>query len=104
MGNGWIRSEDFVIDPSTGVMLNPNLLDYKLMTCLDVPGRSNTQTSIIELPCAWGAYGAKGFSETAMVAVAPAIANAIFNAIGVRLRGEHVTPESILKALREVRQ
>ncbi len=99
MGNGWIRSENFVIDQSTGVMLNPNLLDYKLMTILDIPRPDDIKKSILELPSAWGAYGAKGFSETAMVAVAPAIANAVYNAIGVRIRGEHFTPERILEAL-----
>ncbi|MFC2025495.1 xanthine dehydrogenase family protein molybdopterin-binding subunit [Chloroflexota bacterium] len=99
LGNGWIRSENFVIDRSTGVMLNPNLLDYKLMTILDVPKQDDVKKSILELPSAWGAYGAKGFSETAMVAVAPAIANAVYNAIGVRIRGAHFTPERILEAL-----
>ncbi|MFC1946107.1 xanthine dehydrogenase family protein molybdopterin-binding subunit [Chloroflexota bacterium] len=99
MGNGWIRTEDFVIDESTGVMLNPNLLDYKLMTFLDAPKRDEISKTILELPSAWGAYGAKGFSETAMVAVAPAIANAVYNAIGVRIRGDHCTPDRILSAL-----
>ncbi len=99
MGNGWVRSENFVIDKSTGVLLNPNLLDYKLMTFLDIPKRADTQVSIVENPTSWGPYGAKGFSETAMVAVAPAIANAVYNAIGVRIRGDHLTPDRILEAL-----
>jgi len=99
MGNGWIRSENFIIDESTGVMLNPNLLDYKLMTILDMPSQENMQKSIIEMPSAWGPYGAKGFSETAMVGVAPSIANAVYNAIGVRIRGERFTPDRILEAL-----
>jgi len=99
MGNGWVRSEDFVIDKSTGVLLNPNLLDYKLMTHLDMPKREDAPVSIVENPTSWGPYGAKGFSETAMVAVAPAIANAVYNAIGVRIRGDHFTPNRILEAL-----
>ena len=99
MGNGWVRSENFVIDKSTGVLLNPNLLDYKLMTFLDIPKRADTHVSIVENPTSWGPYGAKGFSETAMVAVAPAIANAVYNAIGVRIRGDHLTPDRILEAL-----
>jgi xanthine dehydrogenase molybdenum-binding subunit len=99
MGNGWIRSENFVIDKSTGVLLNPNLLDYKLMTFLDIPKGKDTQVSVVENPTSWGPYGAKGFSETAMVAVAPAIANAVYNAIGVRIRGTHFTPDRILEAL-----
>jgi xanthine dehydrogenase molybdenum-binding subunit len=104
MGNGWVRSENFVIDPASGVMLNPNLLDYKLMGMLDMPPQRNMSKTIIELPSAWGAYGAKGFSETAMVAVAPAIANAVYNAIGVRIRGDHLTPDRILEALGKLPQ
>ncbi len=99
MGNGWVRSENFVIDKKTGVLLNPNLLDYKLMTFLDIPPKKNTNVNIVENPTSWGPYGAKGFSETAMVAIAPGIANAVYNAIGVRIRESHLTPEKILKAL-----
>ena len=54
------------------MVLNPNLLDYKIMTFLDIPKKEDTQSSFIEMPSAWGPYGAKGFSETAMVAIAPA--------------------------------
>ena len=99
MSNGWVRSENFVIDKSTGVVLNPNLLDYKIMTILDMPKREDTQEIFVEAPCAWGPYGAKGFAETAMSTGAPAIANAIYNAIGVRMRGDHLTPDRILEAL-----
>ncbi|MFC2007695.1 xanthine dehydrogenase family protein molybdopterin-binding subunit [Chloroflexota bacterium] len=99
MGNGWVRSEDYVVDKSTGAVLNPNLLDYKIMTNLDIPPVKNTNLSYVEIPSAWGPYGAKGFSEAAMVGVAPAIANAIYNAIGVRIRGSHLTPDRILEAL-----
>jgi xanthine dehydrogenase molybdenum-binding subunit len=99
MGNGWVRSENYIIDRRTGVMLNPNLLDYKLMTHLDIPKKEDTNISIIENLTSWGPYGAKGFSETALVAVAPAIFNAVYNAIGVRIRGALVTPEKILEAL-----
>ena len=81
------------------MLLNPNLLDYKLMTFLDIPPKKNTNVNIVENPTSWGPYGAKGFSETAMVAIAPGIANAVYNAIGVRIRESHLTPEKILKAL-----
>ncbi|MFC1894054.1 xanthine dehydrogenase family protein molybdopterin-binding subunit [Chloroflexota bacterium] len=99
MGNGSVRSENLIIDRSTGVVINPNLLDYKIMTILDMPKREDMQKIIVESPCAWGPFGAKGMSETAMTTQAPAIANAIYNAIGVRIRGDQLTPERILKAL-----
>ncbi len=99
LGNGLARTEEYIIDPHTGVVLNCNLLDYKIMTILDMPKGDNVQEIIIENPCAWGAFGAKGFSETASTAVAPAIANAIYNAIGKRIRGAHLAPQRILDAL-----
>ncbi|MFC1915399.1 xanthine dehydrogenase family protein molybdopterin-binding subunit [Chloroflexota bacterium] len=99
MGNSWIRTENFVIDEKTGAVLNPNLLDYRIMTIMDMPKGDDMQEIIVEMPCAWGPYGAKGFSETPMSAVGPAIANAIYNAIGARIRGEHCSPEKILEAL-----
>lgn len=99
MGNGWVRSEDFIIDKSTGVMLNSNLLDYKLMTTLDMPKMEDIQEILVEFPTPWGPFGAKGMSETATTTQAPAVANAIYNAIGVRIRGDHLTPDRILEAL-----
>jgi xanthine dehydrogenase molybdenum-binding subunit len=99
MSNGYGRSESLIIDKKTGVVLNPNLLDYKLMTILDMPTMEDMQEIIIEKPCAWGPFGAKGMSETGATSSAPAIANAIYNAIGARIRGAYLTPEKILQAL-----
>lgn len=99
LSNGWVRSESFVIDKSTGVVLNPNLLDYKIMTILDMPKSENMQAIFVETPNDWGPYGAKGFVESAMASGAPAMANAVYNAIGVRIRGDHLTPDRILEAL-----
>jgi len=99
MGSGYARSEGLMVEPDTGVVLNPNLLDYKLMTVLDIPKGSDLSEIIVEKPCAWGPFGAKGFSETSAVAVAPAIANAVNSAIGVRIRGARLVPEAILEAL-----
>jgi len=99
LANGWVRSEDVIIDKNTGAMLNPNLLDYKIMTILDMPKMNDMQETLVEFPTPWGPFGAKGCSETGMCSPGPAIANAIYNAIGVRLRGAHLSPESILEAL-----
>ncbi len=99
MGNGYVRTEELVIDQNTGVMLNPNLLDYKIMTILDMPKGGDFQEIFVEVPNPWGPFGAKGMSETATTTQAPAIANAIYSAIGVRIRGDHLTPSRILEAL-----
>jgi len=99
MANGWVRTENFVIDGRTGVMLNPSLLDYRLITFLDMPKSEDFERFYVEKPSAWGPYGAKGFSETSMTALAPAISNAIYNAIGVRIREGFISPGAILKAI-----
>ncbi len=99
MGNGYVRTEDIVIDKSTGAILNPNLLDYKIMTFLDMPQGKDIKEIPVEFPTSWGPFGAKGFSETACTTPGPAIANAIYNAIGVRIREGHFTPQVILKSL-----
>jgi xanthine dehydrogenase molybdenum-binding subunit len=99
MANGWVRTEKFVIDPKTGVVLNPNLLDYKLVTFLDMPKSADFERFYNERPSAFGPHGAKGFSETAMTALGPAIANAVYNAIGVRIQEGFIDAETVLKAI-----
>jgi len=63
MANGWVRTEKFITDGKTGVMLNPNLLDYKLPTFLDMPESEHFQRFFVERPSAWGPYGAKGLAR-----------------------------------------
>lgn len=101
MANGWVRTEEFMVDPKTGVILNPNLLDYKLITFLDMPKSEDVRRFYVEKPCAWGPFGAKGFSETAMTALGPAIANAVYNAIGIRINDGMMTPKNILRAIEQ---
>jgi xanthine dehydrogenase molybdenum-binding subunit len=99
MANGWAHLEEYLVDPRSGVIVNPNLLDYKLSTFLDIPERKNMQRVVVENPCAWGPFGAKGMSETSMCALAPAMANAVYNALGVRIYDGFLSPANILKAL-----
>jgi len=56
---------------------------------------------IIEDPDPSGPYGAKGIGEPGLVPTAPAIANAIYDAVGVRIKDLPITPEKVLAALRE---
>ncbi|MFC1971146.1 xanthine dehydrogenase family protein molybdopterin-binding subunit [Chloroflexota bacterium] len=99
MANGWVRTEEYLIDPETGVILNPNLLDYKLITFLDMPKRNDLQKIVVEKPAVWGPFGAKGMSETSMTALAPAIANAVYNAVGLRIPEGTLSPDNVLRAL-----
>ena len=96
MACGWVLTEEYKIDSETGVLLNPNLLDYKLTTFLDMPDSNHYSRIVAERPSAWGPFGAKGFSETSMTALGPAIANAVYNATGTRVYCGSLTPENVL--------
>ena len=100
MSNGWVRTEEFIVDPKTGVIVNPNLLDYKLCTFLDMPEKENIRRIFVERPCAWGPYGAKGMSETSMCALGPAMVNAVYNATGVRVYDGFLSPANMLRVLK----
>jgi xanthine dehydrogenase molybdenum-binding subunit len=78
--------------------MNPNFLDYKMLTAKDVP---NIETIVIETDDSSGPFGAKGIGEPGLVPTAPAIANAIYDAIGVRIKELPITPEKVLAALKE---
>ena len=100
MGIGGALYEEMVL--SNGEVVNPNLMDYKCPSSLDVPACGDVKSMIAAVPHQEGPYGAKGFSEGGLVAVAPAIANAIFDATGVRIRDLPITKEKVLKMLRSI--
>lgn len=79
-----------------GRTLNRGLMDYTLPTTLDVP---DIEFSHVEIADDAGPYGAKCVGEPALVPTAPAILNAIHNAVGVRIYDLPATPEKILRAL-----
>ena len=80
-----------------GQLLNPNLIDYRVPTFADLP--EVFETILIENGDGPGPYGAKGIGEGGVVAVAPAVANAIYNATGVRIKDLPLTPERVWRAL-----
>ncbi len=79
-----------------GGTFNPNFLDYRIPTALDMPG---IKTVLVESNAPTGPYGAKGVAEPGLVPVAPAIANAIYWATGVRIKSLPITPDKVLQAL-----
>ncbi len=95
-GLGYALIEEMVFD-AQGRMLNPNFLDYKILSAADMPAM---QTILVETEEPLGPYGAKSIGEIAINGPAPAIANAIYDAIGVRLRQLPMRPEDVLRALR----
>jgi CO/xanthine dehydrogenase Mo-binding subunit len=66
-----------------------------------MPHLKDIQSIIVEAPHRDGPYGAKGVGEIVLVPTAPAIANAIYNAVGVRIKDMPITAEKILNALKE---
>ena len=99
MGLGYALNEGMVIDPTTGKILNPNLLDYKMFTAVDMPPLT---LGLVEPIDPIGPWGSKGIAEMANNGVGPCILNAIYNAIGIRLHDNTLTPADILKALGKV--
>ncbi len=81
-----------------GKVLNPSFVDYKIPTANDMP---EMVVRFVENPEESGPFGARGVAEPAMVPTAPAIANALYNALGIRLTSLPLTAEKVLKALKE---
>jgi 4-hydroxybenzoyl-CoA reductase subunit alpha len=97
MGVGEVLTEDLVFDDS-GRILNANLHDYLIPSIGDIPEIHSNAVPSFEPR---GPYGAKEVGEGSMVPVLGSIANAIYDAIGVRMTELPITPERVLKAIRE---
>jgi CO/xanthine dehydrogenase Mo-binding subunit len=80
-----------------GRLLNGNLADYTLPTAEATP---RVRTILVETNDPNGPYGAKGASETPILPTAGAVANAVYNAVGVRITSLPITPEKVLRALK----
>jgi CO/xanthine dehydrogenase Mo-binding subunit len=94
---GWAEAimEAQVFDEK-GLHKGPNLLDYRIPTSMETP---DIVASIIESIDPGGPYGAKEAGEGPLHPIIPAIANAVYDAVGIRLRRTPFTPERILEAL-----
>ena len=94
---GYALTEEMVFSPE-GKMLNASLMDYKVPVSVDLP---DIKAVLVETDEPSGPFGVKSVGEICLDNVAPAIANAIYNATGARLRTLPFTPEKVLKALGE---
>lgn len=81
-----------------GQLINPNLVDYRVPTFNDLP--KELSTILVENQNGPGPFGSKGMAEGGLLPVAPAIANAIARAVGIRFRDLPITPEKVWRALR----
>lgn len=98
-GVSYALYENRVMDNSTGHMMNANVDQYKVPFSMEIP---EIETVIVEEYSGRSSTDAYGIGEPANIATAAAIANAVYNAIGVRLYEIPITPSSILKALSKV--
>jgi len=96
MGVGRALTEEIVWDPVTGVMLNGNLLDYKIATMLDC---GPIETIPVETGLGYGPYGACGVGEDIATVVPALLGPAVYNAIGIWIDDYPITPDRVLKAL-----
>jgi CO/xanthine dehydrogenase Mo-binding subunit len=96
MGVGRGRSEEVIHDPVTGVMLNGNLLDYKIATTLDIGA---VDTHLVETGMGYGPYGTIGIGEDVATVIPALLMPAVYNAIGVWIDVFPITPDRVLAAL-----
>ncbi len=96
-GIGQAMFEEIAYD--NGQLINPNLVDYVLPSLGDMP--AVIDPICVEVPDRNGPFGAKGIGESALIPVAPAIANAIYDAAGVRIKDLPIKAEKIFLALQD---
>ncbi|MGB1699231.1 MAG: molybdopterin cofactor-binding domain-containing protein, partial [Nannocystaceae bacterium] len=97
MGFGEALMEEHLVDGAhSGVHAGPSLLDYRIPTSLDTP---DIEAIIVEAPDAQGPYGAKEAGEGPLHSSIPAIANAIYDAVGVRIDRLPFSPPRVLAAI-----
>jgi CO/xanthine dehydrogenase Mo-binding subunit len=96
-GIGWALNEEYVYDEK-GAMRNASFLDYRMPTTYDLP---MIDTVIVEVPNPGHPFGVRGVGEVPIVPPPAAVANAIYRAVGVRLRELPMNPTRVLSAILE---
>jgi CO/xanthine dehydrogenase Mo-binding subunit len=96
-GIGWALNEEYIYGED-GRLENPNFLDYRIPVASDLP---MIDTVIVEVPNPNHPYGVRGIGETSIIPVKAAVANAIADAVGVRMTDLPISPPKLLKAIDE---
>jgi len=94
-GIGWALNEEYVYDQNNR-MRNASYLDYRMPTALDIP---DIETVILESPNPAHPYGVRGCGEASIIPAAAAIANAIYDAVGVRMHSLPMAPHKVCAAI-----
>ena len=96
MGIGYAMHERLQFED--GRVINPSFMDYKLPSSQEIP---EIVAIPVEVPLPEGPFGAKGIGELAVVGIAPAVGNAIYDALKVRIKDLPLFPERVLTAIEE---
>jgi carbon-monoxide dehydrogenase large subunit len=96
LGLGYAMHEGIQFD--NGKVTNPSFMDYKIPCAQEIP---EVETILVEVPLPEGPFGAKGIGELSVVGVAPAIGNAIYDALKVRIKELPLSPSRVLAAIEE---
>jgi xanthine dehydrogenase molybdenum-binding subunit len=96
-GLGYALTEEMYYSQD-GKLLNPSFTDYKMFGPADMP---KCTVALVDTEEQYGPYGARGVGESGLNGPGPAVANAIFDAIGIQFTEMPITPEKILKAIKE---
>ncbi len=96
-GIGWALNEEYYLN-NDGQMMNSSLLDYRMPTTLDLP---MIETVVLEVPNSGHPFGVKGVGEANIVPPLAAVANAVYDAIGIRMEQLPMNPAAIVKAIKE---
>lgn len=99
MGIGWSLFEEIIIDADSGLVRNPNLLDYKMPTMPDLPP---LECAFVETQEPQSAYGHKSLGEPPIIPVAAAIRNAVKMATGVSINTLPLTPKRLFEEFHQV--
>ena len=98
MGIGWALFEEMIIDAESGIVRNPNLLDYKMPTMPDIPA---LESAFVETLEPQSAYGHKSLGEPPIIPVAAAIRNAVRMATGVAINTLPLTPKRLFESFQQ---
>ncbi len=100
MGLGQALTEELLVDKATGIPVNSNILDYKILSIKDVP--KVIDVIMVEKPKEYGVYGAHGVGEPPMALGMSVISCAVYNAIGVWIESMPISRDKILNGLKKV--
>jgi CO/xanthine dehydrogenase Mo-binding subunit len=96
MGIGGALHEELLVDEETGLPVNPTILDYKVPSLFEVPP---IVVELVEVPQEYGPFGAVAIGQASTPPVAPVLANALYNAVGVWVGDLPLSRNRVLDAL-----